>query len=337
MNTHILTQYVKIFVPLHLHMAKSLASRFTLVALLGALLPTQAYAIDKWDYKLDLDYGARTDQLNWNIAGTLAGTNPNVISELQWSDVGFHEARLGFRFIGDNIWYLKGYAAKAWGFKGSVQDSDYNGDNRSLEFSRSNSSAKRSSAQDFSIALGQQFRIDNLFGITPLVGFSNHRQTFTMTNGNQTLCDPNGIPYDCNGGLGLIEGLNSTFDTHWRGPWFGLDLRWAAAKGFTTYAELEYHYSHYDAQGNWNLRPDLKHPKSYGQTASGRGKHLGLGLSYALAKPNSFFNIGFKQVEYATQAGEQTFYFADDTVASQRLNGVNWHSRSVTVGFTSQF
>jgi len=299
--------------------------------------PNTAMAIDNWEYKLDLEYGLRSDQLDWNIAGNLAGTGPNVISELTWSNVGFHEARLGFRFIGDQTWYLKGYTTQAWGFKGTNQDSDYNEDNRSSEYSRSSASSDRSNAEDFSIAIGQQIRIDNRIGITPLVGFSSHRQHFTMTNGSQTLCDSSGTPHNCSNGLGPIAGLNSSFTTHWRGPWLGVDLRFASANRWTTYAELEYHYSYYDAQAKWNLRSDLKQPKSQGQSARGTGTHIGLGLSYALTTPNSFLNFGLSQKQYSTNAGVHNFYLANGTVSSQRLNSVNWRSSSVTIGITSQY
>ena len=349
MNTHLIPPFFSGFGPRHPHFIKgfitlratririTLSRGLGLAAIMGILLSTQVQAIEKWEYKLDLDYGIRSDQLSWNIAGNLAGTSPNVISELSWSNVGFHEARLGFRFIGDDTWYLKGYTSKAWGFTGTNQDSDYNDDNRSLEYSRSVADSDRSSAEDFSIAIGQQIRIDNRIGITPLVGFSSHRQKFTMTNGNQTVCNASGTPHSCDNGLGPIAGLNTTFSTHWRGPWLGVDLRMAAAKRWTTYAELEYHYSYYDAEANWNLRSDLKHPKSQGQTARGEGTHIGLGMSYALSTPHSFFNVGLKQSQYSTRAGVHNFYLANGTVASQRLNGVNWRSSTITVGITSQY
>tara|TARA_B110000967_G_scaffold206631_1_gene253814 strand:- start:272 stop:1273 length:1002 start_codon:yes stop_codon:yes gene_type:complete len=296
-----------------------------------------AQAIDQWQYKLDLEYGLRLDQLNWNSAGNLAGTDPNIISELKWNDIGFHEARLGFRFIGDDTWYVKGYFSESWGYKGTAQDSDYNGNNRSLEFSRSIADSDRSSAEGFSIAIGQQIRIDNNIGITPLVGFSSHRQTLNLTNGNQTVCNASGAPYHCTNGLGPIVGLNSTYKSHWRGPWLGLDLRWAAAKRWTSYAELEYHYSYFDAELNWNLRTDLQHPKSQAQRARGQGTHLGIGMSYALSTPNSFFNVGLKQTKYATRPGVHNFYYANNSISSQRLNEVNWRSNTLTFGITSQY
>jgi hypothetical protein len=308
-----------------------------LLCILWLTAPNHVHAIDRWEYKLDLEYGLRTDQLDWNIAGDLAGTNPNIASELKWNNVGFHEARLGFRFIGDQTWYVKGYTSTGWGFQGTNQDSDYNSDDRSLEFSRSTSSSNRSAAEDFSIAVGRQIRVDNRFGITPLVGFSSHHQNFTITSGTQVLCDASGTPNSCNGGLGPIAGLNSSFATHWRGPWLGLDLRLATSPRWTTYAEAEYHYSYYNGQASWNLREDLQQPISQRQSANGKGTHLGLGVSYALLAPNSFFNIGLSQKTYTTLPGVHNFYLANGTVSSQRLNAANWRSSSVAFGFTSQY
>ena len=314
-----------------------LSRTFGFAVLASLLVSTQAQAIENWEYKLDLDYGMRVDQLNWNIAGNLAGSGPNVFSELRWNNVKFHQTSLGYRFIGDDRWYIKGYTSKAWGFSGSFEDSDYNGDNRSLEYSRSSGDSNRSTAEDYSIAIGHQIRIDNRIGITPLVGFSSHRQSFTMTNGTQIICDASGSPNSCNNGLGPLDGLNSTFTTHWRGPWLGLDLRVATAKRWTTYAELEYHYSYYDASADWNLRNDLDHPISHSQSAIGQGTHLGLGLSYAMSTPDTFLNVGFKQSRNSTQAGTHYVHNADGTISSQRLNKVNWSSSMITIGITSQY
>jgi hypothetical protein len=55
-----------------------LSRTFGFAVLASLLVSTQAQAIENWEYKLDLDYGMRVDQLNWNIAGNLAGSGPNV-------------------------------------------------------------------------------------------------------------------------------------------------------------------------------------------------------------------------------------------------------------------
>ena len=91
--------------------------------------------------------GYRIDQLDWNIAGNNAGTNPNILSELTWKDLEIYQVQfkpsvtLGNSHRGGVRYHLRGMLG--WGsiVDGSNQDSDYAGDNRTLEFSRSNNSA----------------------------------------------------------------------------------------------------------------------------------------------------------------------------------------------------
>ena len=212
------------------------------VFLLGSLLLSvfmmqSAHAIDNWEYHLDLDAGLREDSADWNIAGNLAGTTPNVISELTWTNIRSRELRAGYRFIGDKKWFWKGYFSKGWVYDGENQDSDYDGDNRTLEFSRSNNSADEGSVLDYSISFGAQFRfLKDAFRVTPLVGYSLHEQHFTMQEAQQTVATAGRTP-----ALGGFAGLDSTYNTEWSGPWAGLDLRVYNKKGSSIFAEAEYY------------------------------------------------------------------------------------------------
>ena len=59
------------------------------------LTPAQAKVTEYVrDASLDLSAGYRVDQLDWNIAGTISGTNPNIISELTWSDLEIYQLQL---------------------------------------------------------------------------------------------------------------------------------------------------------------------------------------------------------------------------------------------------
>ena len=86
---------------------------------------------------LELVGGYRLDDLDWSIAGNLNGTNPNIVSELTWSDLESYQLKLGGKGTIDRVFYLRGSAAFGWVLSGDVQDSDYNGDDRTQEFSRS--------------------------------------------------------------------------------------------------------------------------------------------------------------------------------------------------------
>jgi outer membrane protein Pom len=147
-------------------------------------------------------FGYRSDDLRWNIAGDTEGNNPNILSELEWEDLGI------FQIKGSNVTvfrgvYLKGSLAYGWIFSGDVQDSDYLGDNRALEFSRSNNNADDGNTMDASMGIGYQFLFRSGFiGISPMIGYSHHEQNLIMTDGNQTVASIPTPP------LGGFEGLN---------------------------------------------------------------------------------------------------------------------------------
>ena len=106
-----------------------------------------------------LSAGYRRDDLDWNIAGDINGNNPNVLSELTWDDVESYQVKLQGNFVWPNIIALKGYANYGWIFDGDNQDSDYLGDNRTFEFSRSNNNTDDHYVWDASVAIGYPLRL----------------------------------------------------------------------------------------------------------------------------------------------------------------------------------
>ena len=92
-------------------------------------------------------FGYRYDQLDWNIASDLSGTyTPNILSELTWDEV--RSAQLQFdlsglfsnRLLSTRLYYRISLALASTQ-KGENQDSDYDGNDRSIEFSRSNNNS----------------------------------------------------------------------------------------------------------------------------------------------------------------------------------------------------
>ncbi len=70
-----------------------------------------------------------------------------------------------------------------WIHHGDNQDSDYDGDNRTIELSRSNNKTEGDNVSDWSAGLGYQFNLadaDYLFGhkvmLAFLAGYSKHKQ-----------------------------------------------------------------------------------------------------------------------------------------------------------------
>jgi hypothetical protein len=302
----------------------------------------------KWKWSLATGY--RQDDLNWNIGGelpesplfeallpgldpALAGTYVNVLSELSWTDVEILQLEFGLQRKFSNNLRLKGLLGYGMIIDGQVQDSDYAGDNRTLEFSRSNNGADDGDVWDFSVALGYDFSfLSDILTLTPLGGFSYHAQNLKMVDGVQTVSNF-GWPVP----LGPFDGLDSSYDTDWYGPWIGGEFSFAIpgkAPGepiHRFWLGLEYHLAEYEAKANWNLRPDFAHPVSFEHEADGDGWVLTGGYSWFFT-PRWALDIKGKYQKWETDPGIDRVFFFDGTSATARLNEVEWDSYSATIG-----
>lgn len=298
---------------------------------------------------LDLSLGYRVDQLDWTIAGNAGGTNPNILSELTWEDLNIVELRVDGRVEISNkdsspfTTVLKGTLAYGQIVSGENQDSDFGGDNRTLEWSRSNNASDDGKTLDWSGAIGLKYRLPRTaLALTPLVGYSYHRQDLEITDGLQTLSDDAifdaiyGPGPDGPAPLGSIAGLNSSYDARWRGPWVGLDMALAAANRWLLRAGAEYHWADYVGKANWNLRSDLQHPLSFQHDADGTGIVFNLAAEYLLS-PSWALLLSANYQDWQADTGTHRSFFTDETSGLQQLNGVNWESYALLVGLRSNF
>jgi len=280
-----------------------------------------------WIYtELALNSGYRVDNIDWNIAGNINGNNPNILSELTWSDLKIFQVKLSAKTIFRDLFYLRGSIGYGEIFYGSNQDSDYYGDNRTQEFSRSNNNASDGDVMDASIGFGLHFSFGlDWFGVTPLVGYSYHQQNLTITDGYQTI-PPNG-PF---------AGLNSAYDAEWKGPWVGLDLDFDINKKHNIFIKAEYHQADYTAEANWNLRSDFAHPKSFEHIADGNGMVISTGVIFFRNNPVSF-HLQFDYQDWKTDPGTNRTFLANGNITETRLNEVNWTSYAMMIGFVYGF
>ena len=302
------------------------------------LLPTLALFVflppaHAADIKADLTLatGYRVADLNWNIAGS--SNNPNVLSELTWSDLQtLHIAVSGRALVGDWL-YLRGSLGYGYTFSGDNQDSDYAGDNRSQEYSRSSNSGDGGSVLDAVIGAGYRFSLlSSRFKLAPLLGYRYSRQKLKQTDGVQVIATPaKGTP-----AAGPLRGLDSTYDASWLGPWLGFDLSFDMTERITLFGSFEYHRASFDAEGNLNLRSDLAHPKSYEHDADAKGFLITLGAEYHLSGPWAV-NLSFNYQEWSTDPGVDRLYAANGSVQETRLNEVHWDSWSWMVGLVYRF
>lgn len=305
-----------------------------IVFLLLALVADFAHAEDRnaedRNNEVSFEIGHRTDNLRWDIAGiSPIGNNPvNILSEIKWRDLQIIQARIKAKGYVARPIFLKGSFGYGGIYSGSNQDSDFNGNDRTLEFSRSNNNAGSGSVLDLSAAVG--YRNDYLVtangsGIMPVIGYSYHRQNLRLTDGFQT------IPP-----TGPFPGLDSAYEAVWYGPWAGVDAAFKR-ESLALLGSLEYHFvNSYNADANWNLRTDLAHPVSFRQEASGSGVVASAGLNYSINGRLSVIGT-FDIQRWKTEPGTDTTFFPDGTSSSTRLNEVVWDSYDLMLGIKYVF
>lgn len=279
-----------------------------------------------FETKFDLSAGYRTDELNWNIANDLGGTaTPNILSELMWDALRIVQLGGGLQLTGSDGLHLRASAAYGWIHDGHNQDSDYLGNDRTLEFSRTNNDTVGDSVWDLSLAFGYRFRYAAEDGtatyLTPLVGISRHAQNLRISNANQS------IPAS-----GSIPGLDSTYQSRWEGRWMGVEFLTDAPSEVNAYFRLEHHWADYSAEANWNLRTDLEHPRSFEQEANGTGTVVSLGFLTVPKSSQWSIRVGLDYQRWTTDPGVNQVNFTNGTIITTRLNNVEWKSWALSLG-----
>lgn len=330
-------------------------SLLSVAALAGflVLFPGSARAARITTVDLGIESGYRLDHLDWNMAGTLDGTSPNVLSELSWDDLELLQVDATVRFTlgrpgAPVAFHLRSSLGLGTIIEGSNQDSDYGGDNRTLEFSRSNNDTSDGGALDFSIGVGPRFTFGGgALTLTPLLGYSYNGQYLQLSGGNQTVSnqdiatavfgvDADGEPLVNVPPTGPFSGLDSSYDAHWWGPWLGLDLTLAPTPALTLTGSGEYHLGDYLGEADWNLRTDLAHPVSFDHQADASGVVLALGTEWTFHRRWALTGR-FGYQKWQTDSGLHRVFLADGTIGVTRLNKVSWDSAALMVGARCRF
>jgi hypothetical protein len=291
------------------------------------------------EFELSLTGGLRKDKLDWSIAGSSAGTNPNVLSELEWSSVDSYQVTHDIRIRFQRHFYCRGALDYAWVQDGTVRDSDYDGDNRTLEWSRSISESTGDEMWDLSGGVGYAFILShNRLLVAPLVGYTISKQNLRIKNGSQVVSAGSPAPP-----VGpLSSQLNSTYSARWMGPWVGCDVLYRKVRRHPSDLAMQFglstelHYADYYGEGNWNLRSDLSHPKSFEHDAEGFGICItGKWLIALTAHWNLNLAAGYQY--WDTGTGTDRKFLVDGGTAVTLLNGVTWSSSSFMVGASYLF
>lgn len=279
-----------------------------------------------------LGMSRRTGNLSWSIASDMSGKRaPNVLSELSYEGLeirGF-EVQSSVSFFGglldDSFLDVRLHRGVITG--GETRDSDYDGDNKTQEYSRSLSVNTGDFVADYSVAYG--FNILNKQGVSAsaLAGYSLHQQYVRKQNAVKVAPDTDLVLGDA------IEGLNSTYQSQWQGPWLGTSVSLHGNK-HRLKLQGEIHSALYYAEADWNLRDSFKHPKSFEHNASGLGWVVDVSYAYTFdfSQGNkTTLGLSYRAEEWATEEGVDTLYLASGEVVSTRLNEVAWGGSAVSI------
>jgi hypothetical protein len=286
----------------------------------------------------DIKIGHRRDDLNWSIAGP--DGVPNILSELTWKDIEISTISSDTTLFFEENWLLNFNVLVGHIYKGKNQDSDYFGNDRTLEFSRSNNNANEGSVLDLSVSTGYNWIVPfnqastyPSIEFSPQIGLSYYSQYLKAVDGNQTISEWEELDVT----LGPFAGLNSTYDANWFGPWLGLTSTFNFTESFSLSLNVEYHYAKYSSTADWNLRGDFSHPESFTQKANGYGLIGSVEGKYKLNTQLAFI-LSIKYQDWqAHDHGIDKVFLSDDTTLTTQYNGVNWHSLATNIGLVYSF
>ncbi|MCX5795202.1 MAG: hypothetical protein NTY77_06905 [Elusimicrobia bacterium] len=271
--------------------------------------------------------GYRIDSFAFDIAGV---SGPNVISELTWKSLQIYQIEARAHAENDYGIYAKAMADYGWILHGKNQDSDYDGDNRTLEWSRSNNTSNGAYVWDSSFGLGYDFHPSQAWSLIPLMGASISTQKLVNKNGYQTIAGCSIISGACTPAVGAFPGLNSSYTAEWWGPWNGLDVQYAAGPMLFA-AGAEYHWgTAYTASGDWNLMSE-----HFSDHSHGSGVVAGGSVGYALDQRWTLRAEG-KWQDFTANKGTATTSVGGAS-GSQPFNHAHWTSASGSLGVEYRF
>ncbi|MCG8325812.1 MAG: hypothetical protein MI673_09860 [Thiotrichales bacterium] len=289
---------------------------------------------DTYEKKYEISTGMRNARLDFTIAGL--NNMPNVLSELIWEDMRIGELNLRGDVLYRNRFYLTTYLTGGYIFDGDNQDSDYFGNNRTMEFSRSNNGVDGDFLFEVGAGIGYQFDfriplVNRQATITPMAGGFYHYMDINWVDGFQTLATPGITP-----SIGPFAGLDSHYETTSYGPWLGIDVDADWYNGFTAFASFKYYWADYEGVGEWNLRTDFAQPRSFEHLADGRGYRLEAGISKQYRNNLDFF-LSLDMEDWTTDAGLNRTFFSSNVTTESRFNEANWEYWGFNAGIKYSF
>jgi hypothetical protein len=313
-------------------------------SLFGVCCPNWTYypEYEQPSFALDMGLGYRQDNLRWSIAGRCG--HPSTLSSARWSELQSLQGYGELRYVSCHNYYTRISGAYGDIQKGENTDSAYRCGGRRGEILRLEADAGRGYVADLAAGFGYQWTSNGgRCIISPLAGYSYHRQRLHVFDGEITVNRLN--PLD----MGSDSGINSTYSTRWQGPWIGVDAAVLVECNVTLFGTVEYHWAQYRAVGEWNFPLDpltnILSDHIY-HRSNGNGIVMTLGANYNYCCNWSFGVIGMYQNWHTGHGKHRTTAMVEEfdpliggpVLVRQhvhlRLHAVRWNSWGAVGEFT---
>ena len=172
----------------------------------------------------------------------------------------------------------------------------------------------------------------------PMVGYAHNEQNLEVGGGAETLhgfTDEDGNYSHSEEVFHPIPSDAAAYDTEWEGPWVGVRLQYSHGDNVFS-LRAQYHDYDYDAVGDWKISPEVKHPKSFVDTADGDGYKVSANYAREFAR-NWDLIASLNYTKFESDSGTDTTFLADGSVDTEIFLGADWESYSASMGVTYKF
>lgn len=293
-------------------------------------------AATPWRSTMQVHTGLRQDQLTWSIAGI--DGKPDVLSELTWRHQNMGEIGLSGRMTHLQGWVLDGAMALGFVGKGEVQDSDYAGNGRTQEYSRTLSKTSGGASMDAHIESGYRLRWLGI-EMDVLGGWTVHQQSFELGMTHALIrCKQEGeVAVEClpsNALENVAFDADSRYRANWHGPRLEMGFRVPMGSDIGLTLGTAREQLRYRGVGSWTGRDDFQHPDSFIHEAKGSASEWRAMIDWRWNK--GVMTVGARSLTGSTDAGSDTTYFSEEAAkkfggsrVQVPFNGAKWRSQMV--------
>ena len=307
----------------------SFASLYSQSIIASTLSPV--FDIQQPSSSVTLRKGISFSNFSWGISQSSLDNRP--LSQLSYQDIETDTTSvemnisklLGFK---PNYWDISTQMSYGKVQSGTLVDNDYSysASGQSLS-TQTTASLKGSINYGLEIGANRSLSSSRISHLDVLLGFTLIRDNYKQTNGFQTYSQERLLSSPVE-----IEGLNSSYEALWLGPYIGLAQHYNLGQNkFTFSSKLRGHV--YSGEGRWNLREEFAQPKSFEHSAYGAGVEVK--ANHVLNLTSSMRieqHVGFDHSR--TLNGKDTVFYADGNSIETNLLPAEKNNFFYNIGFT---